>query len=117
MLSTLWQTPRWAKQKGLAARFEQETLTTHRDLIIPKATSPRSNQEEEVKMQTLHAQQIWELTLSHQANLRKEAKMAHLAHLAQMAEQPQQAWWKSIFNRQPEASVVVLETSATPELG
>jgi hypothetical protein len=68
-------------------------------------------------MQHLHPEQQWEISRSRHAEMLREAKMVHLANLARRAEQPQQAWWKSLFQHQPESPTVTLETSAAPEPG
>jgi hypothetical protein len=68
----------------------------------------------EVKMQTLHNQQMWEIMKSRHAELLQEAKNAHLAR---MAQESKPGWLRSLFGRQAQTPTLALEPSATPELG
>jgi hypothetical protein len=73
-----------------------------------------SKHKKEAKMHSLQNQQMWDMMRAHQAEMLKEAQREHLAR---MAQQPQAHWWKPRFRRQAQSPTLVLETSATPELG
>ncbi len=65
-------------------------------------------------MHSMQSQQMWDLMREHQAEMLKEAQREHLAH---MAQQPRANVWNSLFRRQAQSPTLVLEASATPELG
>ena len=65
-------------------------------------------------MESLQSQNLWDLMLARQADLRKQAQREHLAR---MAEQRQPGLWQNLFRRRAQNPTLAPNPSATLELG